>query len=50
MDKAYVDKNKSQAVCCWNAPNMTSITDLFTKAGVITESIREVEEFAAEAA
>jgi len=50
MDRAYVDKNKAQAVCCWNAPGMSSITDLFAKAGVKTESIREVEEYSAAAA
>ena len=50
MDKAYVDKSKAQAVCCWGAPDQTSIEDLFSSAGIATESIQEVEEFTPEAA
>lgn len=50
MDKAYVDKSKAQAICCWDASDQTSIEDLFAKAGVTTESIQEVEEYTSEAA
>ena len=50
MDNAYVDKSKAQAICCWDAPDLASIEDLFSRAGVATESIQEVEEFTPEAA
>lgn len=45
MDKAYIDKAKGQAICCWEAPDRKSIEDLFAKAQVQTDSIREVVEY-----
>ena len=45
MDNAYIDENKAQAVCCWNAPDKSSVEDLFSKAGVATQEIQEVVEF-----
>lgn len=45
MDKAYVDEENSQAICCWSAPNLKSIEELFTKANVQVESIRSVVEY-----
>ncbi len=42
MDCAYVDKEAGQAICCWTAPDRTSIEALFAKAEVNTERIREV--------
>lgn len=45
MDKAYVDEVKGQAICCWEAPDRKSVEDLFTKAQIQPESIREVTEY-----
>ena len=45
MDKAYVDEEKGQAICCWNAPDQKSIEELFAKANVKVESIRNVVEY-----
>lgn len=42
MDKAYVDHDRGQAVCCWSAPDRVTIERLFEKAGVTPELIREV--------
>jgi len=42
MDSAYVDKEAGQAFCVWDAPDRTSIESLFNRAGVETETIREV--------
>lgn len=50
MDKAYIDESKAQAVCCWNAPNLTEVENLFAKAGIATASIQEVVEFIPEPA
>ncbi len=47
MDKAYIDKTKGQAICCWEAPDRKSIEELFTKAHIHPESIREVTEYTA---
>jgi hypothetical protein len=45
MEKAYVDEENSQAVCCWSAPDIKSIQELFAKAKVKVESIRSVIEY-----
>ncbi|UCD19395.1 MAG: hypothetical protein JSU64_08285 [candidate division WOR-3 bacterium] len=45
MDKAYIDEENSQAICCWDAPDKKSLEDLFTKAHVHVESIRSVVEY-----
>ena len=45
MDKAYVDEENDQAICCWSAPDRKSIEDLFAKANVKVESIRNVVEY-----
>jgi hypothetical protein len=45
MEKAYVDEENSQAICCWSAPDRQSIEELFTKAKVKVESIRSVVEY-----
>ena len=45
MEKAYIDEKSSQAICCWNAPDRKMIEDLFAKANVAPESIREVVEY-----
>ena len=42
MDSAYVDEAAGQAFCIWDAPDRSSIQSLFTRAGVKTETIREV--------
>ncbi len=47
MEKAYIDEEKNQAICCWNAPDRKSIENLFAKAHVQTESIRQVVEYSA---
>ncbi len=44
LERAYVDEEHGQAICCWNAPDRASIEDLFAKAKVKPESIREVVE------
>jgi hypothetical protein len=45
MEKAYVDEENSQAICCWNALDIKSIQELFTKAKVKVESIRSIVEY-----
>ena len=42
MDNAYVDKDANQAICCWDAPDRASVEELFSKASVTPEAIREV--------
>lgn len=42
MDRAYIDENSGQAICCWDAPDRKSVEDLFAKAQVEPESIKEV--------
>jgi len=42
MDRAYIDEANGQAICCWNAPNLKAVEDLFSKAQVVPQSIREV--------
>lgn len=42
MDRAYVDQSASQAICVWDAPDRAAVEDLFSKAGVKPESVREV--------
>jgi len=45
MDKAYIDENTGQAICCWEAPDKKSVEELFTKLQVSPQSIQEVTEF-----
>jgi len=45
MEKAYVDEENNQAICCWSAPDLKSVKDLFSKANVQVESIRSVIEY-----
>jgi len=45
MDKAYIDEENNQAICCWSAPDRKSIEELFAKASVHVESIRSVVEY-----
>ena len=45
MDKAYIDEDNSQAICCWTAPDRKSIEELFANASVHVESIRSVVEY-----
>ena len=42
MDRSYLDLDTNQAICCWHAPNKKAIEDLFNKADIKPESIREV--------
>jgi hypothetical protein len=42
MDRAYIDEANGQAICCWNAPDLKAVEDLFTKAQVTPQSIKEV--------
>ena len=45
MEKAFIDETNGQAICCWDAPDQKSVEDLFAKAQVETESIRQVVEY-----
>jgi hypothetical protein len=47
MEKAYIDEDKGQAICCWDAPDRKSVEDLFSKAQITPESIRQVTEYTA---
>lgn len=42
MDRAYIDPESGQAMCCWSAPDRANIEELFKKANVVPESIKEV--------
>jgi hypothetical protein len=45
MSTAYIDESKSQAICCWDAPDRESIESLFSAAGVTAQEIQEVVEY-----
>jgi len=45
MERSYIDEANGQAICCWNAPDRKSVENLFSRAGVSPESIREVVEY-----
>lgn len=45
MEKAYIDEEHSQAICCWSAPDRKSIETLFANAKIPIESIRSVVEY-----
>lgn len=45
MVTAYVDEEKGQAICVWEAPDKQAIDDLLAKAQVSPESVRQVVEF-----
>ena len=45
MEKAYIDEENAQAICSWDAPDRKSVEDLFSKAQVTPESIRQVTEY-----
>lgn len=42
MDNAYIDAAAGQAICCWDAPDRKAVEDLFSRAKLQPESIREV--------
>ncbi len=46
MDTAYINEEKAQATCCWNAPDRPTIEAVLEKAGVTAESFEEVVQFA----
>ncbi len=46
MDTAYINEAKAQATCCWNAPDRATIEAVFAKAGVTTELVEEVVQYA----
>jgi hypothetical protein len=46
MDTAYINEEKAQATCCWDAPDRVTIEGVFSKAGIAFESIEEVVEYA----
>ncbi len=46
MNTAYIDPAANQAICCWEAPDRKSVEELFDKANVKPETIREVVEYA----
>jgi len=46
MDRAYSNPDEGFVCCCWNAPSRNALENLFRKAGVPFESMREVSEFA----
>ncbi len=48
MDRAYVSEDRTQAICCWNAPSKEEVETLFEKAHAPYESITPVEEMATE--
>jgi hypothetical protein len=45
METAYVDEKEGQAICVWEAPDQQAIDDLFAKAQVTPESVRQVVEY-----
>ena len=45
LDWAYVDRTTHQPICCWEAPDRTSIEGLFRRAGQQMESLRDVEPY-----
>jgi hypothetical protein len=45
MDNAYIDEENAQAICCWDAPDRESIEKIFSEAGVVTESVKEVKKY-----
>ena len=45
MNRAYINAERGQAICCWDAPDQKAIEGLFEKAGVKTKAISEVVEY-----
>jgi len=46
MERAYVDKESGRVACCWSADNREQVVDLFKRAGVVVDSISQVDETA----
>ncbi len=44
MERAYVDKESGKVCCCWSANSRETVADLFKRAGVVFDSIIQVEE------
>ncbi len=47
MDKAYLNVDEGFACCCWTAPSVQALTELFDRAGAPHERIIPVEEMTA---
>jgi len=45
MERAYVDEAQSQAICLWEGPDRKGIEELFERAQMKPEAIREVVEY-----
>ena len=44
MERAYVDKESGRVACCWTAGNREQVVDLFKRAGVVVDTISQVDE------
>ena len=45
MDRAYLGADSNQTICCWNAPDVAKLEELFKSAETPFEKMYEVEEF-----
>jgi len=41
-----VDKESGRVACCWSADNREQVVDLFKRAGVVVDTISQVDETA----
>ena len=45
MKQAFVNESEARAVCCWDAPDQSTIEGLFSNAGINPTSVEEVVEY-----
>ncbi len=45
MKQAFVNESQARAVCCWDAPDKTTIEGLFSLSGLEPTSVEEVVEY-----
>ena len=43
LDRTFVDEEAGQAICLWVAPDKKTLEEVFQKARVAPESIRQVK-------
>ncbi len=44
LDRAFLNKQEGHTICCWNAPSVEKLKDLFKKAATPFDKMFEVEE------
>lgn len=47
MERSFINQKLGFACCCWDAPSVTDLTDLFNSAGTVFSEMIPVEEYSA---